>query len=111
GRFAEAYKTLESTTCNCRTIADIHEEAQDAAGAERAMLSCPNPADVSAGMAELAKRSAARGDIQEALKFADSVHVTGARFEEGYLAPALRDIGRAWSKKDRNNALEWARSR
>lgn len=111
GRFAEAYKTLESTNCNCRTIAYIHEEAQDAAGAERAMRSCPNPADVSAGMAELAKRSAARGDIQEALKFADSVHVTGARFEEGHLAPALRDIGRAWGKKDGNNALEWARSR
>jgi hypothetical protein len=111
GRFAEAYKLLEGTNCDCRSVAYIHEEARDATGAERAMRSCPNPADVSAGMTELAKRSAAKGEVQDALKFADAVHVTGAKFEEGYLAPALRDIGRAWSNKDGNRALEWARSR
>jgi hypothetical protein len=111
GRFTEAYKLLEGTNCDCRSVAYIHEEARDATGAERAMRSCPNPADVSAGMAELAKRSAAKGEVQDALKFADAVHVTGANFEEGYLAPALRDIGRAWSNKDGNRALEWARSR
>jgi hypothetical protein len=111
GRFAEAHKRLESANCDCRTVSYIREEARDATGAERAMRSCPNPADVSAGMAELAKRSAAKGEVQDALKFADAVHVTGAKFEEGYLAPALRDIGRAWSNKDGNRALEWARSR
>jgi tetratricopeptide (TPR) repeat protein len=112
GRFAEAYKRLEGTNCNCRSVAYIHEEARDAVGAERAMRSCPNPTDVSAGMAELAKRSAARGEVQDALKFADAARVTGAKFEEEYLAPALRDVGRAWAKEgDLTSALEWARSR
>jgi hypothetical protein len=112
GRYADALQKLQTKNCDCRTVAYIHEAAHDADGAERAMRSCPNQANVSAGMAELAKRSAARGDISEALKFADSVHITRASFEEGYLAPVLRDIARAWGKKEGpSTVLKWARSR
>lgn len=111
GKFNESLRRLEGTNCDCRTVAYIHEKGGDTGGAEQAMRSCPNSADVSAGMAELAKRSAAKGDITAALKFAESVHVTGADFEEGYLAPTLRDIARSWVKKDMNAALKWSEAR
>jgi hypothetical protein len=61
-------------------------------------------------MAELATKFAAKGDLGTALRFANAVHVTGADFEEGYLAPALRDIARNWAPRDRKAALKWAES-
>jgi hypothetical protein len=111
GKYNDAVKRLDGSKCDCRTVAYIHERGGNPAAAEHSMRSCPNPADVSAGMAELAKESAAKGDIGAALRFADGVHVTGADFEEGYLAPALRDIGRSWASKDRKAALKWAESK
>jgi hypothetical protein len=106
-----ALHTLVGAKCECKSAAYIHERAGDAAGAALAVRSCENPSDVSAGMAELAKRSAESGDIPSALSFASSVDVAGAyRFEE-YLAPALREIARYWALKDRTAALEWAESR
>jgi hypothetical protein len=50
--------------------------------------------------------------LSRTLMFADSVQVTGAPFEGGYLAPALRDSGRAWGRTgDKAAALSWTRSR
>ena len=111
GNYDDALKWLNGAKCDCRTVAFIHERGGNATAAEYSMRSCPNPADVSAGMAELAKELAAKGDIGAALRFADGVHVTGADFEEGYRAPALRDIARNWASKDRKAALKWAESK
>ena len=98
GKYADAYSALETAKCDCRTVAYIHQAAGDPTGAAQAMRGCPNLADVSAGMAGLAKKAAERGNMSDALIFAESVQVSGASYEEGYLAPTLRDIGQAWAK-------------
>jgi hypothetical protein len=103
-----ALRTLARTNCQCITVANIHQHIRDTPGAELALRNCENPADLSAGMAELAKRSAQSGDIPTALRLADGVRVTGAYFEEGYLADALRVIARNWASKDRTAAIKWA---
>jgi hypothetical protein len=109
GKYADGYNVHRTAKCDCRDLAYIYQAAGDPTSAATAMRSCPNLADVSAGMAGLAKIAAQRGNVSEALSFADLVHVSGASFEEGYLAPALRDIGRAWGSSA--DALNWARSR
>lgn len=115
GRYTDAYKKIEGNKCNCMTAAAIYAEARDAVNAERAMRTCtdPNQSDISAAMAGLAKRFAANGDIVAALKFVDAAHIPGAYEDgEGYVGPALRDIARAWSRKDgATSVLKWARSR
>ena len=111
GRYADAYKTLGATKCACDTVAYVHHLAGHVTEAARAMRTCENPADVSAGMGHLAEMSAQRGDIANALSFAESVIIRGTDFEEGYLASALREIGRAWGKKNLIQAAQWARSR
>jgi hypothetical protein len=112
GNYAEANEKVRVGHCDCRTVAGIHVEEHDPDGADRAIRACPSTADMSAGMAGLATRYASRGEIAEALRFADSVRVAGDPWEEGYLAPTLRDIGLAWGKKGNpRSALRWARSR
>lgn len=109
---ADAYRDIESGDCDCKIMSYVHLLAGDPDGASRAMRSCPTLAEISMGMAELAKQAADRGDISRALKFADSVHVSGATYEEGYLAPALREIAREWGKTgDFVALLKWSRSR
>lgn len=111
-RYSEAYQKIPAAKCNCRLAASILQEAGDPEGAFQAMHACPSLADVSSGMAELATRSAKMGRIPDAPRFAESVHVSGASFEEGYLAPALREISREWAKSgDLASVLKWARSR
>jgi hypothetical protein len=73
--------------------------------------SCTYSPNVSSGMAELATRAASKGDIEAALRFASAVHVSGADYEEGYLAPVLRDIARSWASRDQLAAFKWAKSR
>lgn len=112
GMYADAYEELRTKSCHCNVAAYVYEEADDLAGAERAFRSCADSSDISYGMSELASKYAARGEISQALRCADLVHVTGASFEEGYLAPVLRDISRAWGKKEaQRTVLKWARSR
>jgi hypothetical protein len=112
GRYTDAYAKLRARNCDCKTVASIHEEANDADGAERAVRGCLGPADISVEFAALATRSAARGDISGALRFADKVRISDGPFVEGYLAEALRDIGRGWGKKEGpQSAVRWARLR
>jgi len=111
GNLAEDLKRLNAANCDCKTVAYIHEKSGDLLGAEKAMQACVNPVEVSAGMAELAMRSAAKGNIDAALKFSEAVHVPGAEFEEHYLTPVFRAIGRNWALKDRTAALRWAEAR
>ena len=92
-------------------VAFVREQRGDLESAARAIQSCTYSANVSSGMAELATRAASKGDVEAALRFASAVHVTGADYEEGYLAPALRDIARSWVSKDQQAALTWAQSR
>lgn len=110
GNSEGALRALEKANCQCKTLAYIHQHIGDIQGAELALRNCDNPADLSAGMAELAKRSAQSGDIPTALRLAGRVHVTGAYFEEEYLADAFRYIGRNWGGKDRTAAIKWAES-
>jgi len=72
---ADAYKDIESGECDCKIVSSVHLLAGDPEGASQAMRSCPTLAEISMGMAELAKQSAERGDVSHGLKFADSVHV------------------------------------
>ena len=111
GDFIEDLKRLDGANCDCKTVAYVHEKCGDLVGAERAIRTCPNPMDVSTGMAELAMRTAAKGNIEAALKLADTTHVTGAEFEEHYLGLALRAIASNWAHKDRTAALRWAEER
>jgi tetratricopeptide (TPR) repeat protein len=111
GKFASASGRLEGATCDCTVVAFVREQSGDLESAARAVQSCTISANVSSGMAELATRAASKGDIQAALRFASAVHVSGADYEEGYLAPVLRDIARSWVSKDQKAALKWAKSR
>ena len=111
GNAGAAYDKLAGKKCSCTAVANIYDQLGDAPKAERALRSCPNPADTSYGMAELAKKAAGRGNITVALQLASSVHVTGAYFEEGYLAPVYRDIAHAWvASGSPTPVLRWARS-
>ena len=111
GRYASALREIEASNCDCVVVAFVREQSGDLESAARAVLSCSNSANVSSGMAELATRAASKGDIQAALRFASSIHVSGADYEEGYLAPVQRDIARSWASKDQRGALKWAKSR
>ena len=113
-KYTEASKTFQANRCECGFVASVYGEARDVGGAEAALHNCsPNPSDVSAAAAELAKKFAQSGDIAAALKFAEAVHVPGADEDgEGYLAPALREVAHAWVKKEgADTVLKWARSR
>lgn len=115
GKSDDALRRLNQNSCDCLTAYYVLEQSgrfEDASAALRRCATDPMYSqNVSPGMAELASLAAARGDTRLALKFADAVHVTGEEYEEGYLAPALRDIGRSWAMKDPQAALRWAKSR
>jgi hypothetical protein len=111
GDYPEAIKIIQSKSCECNGDEYVYIYAHDPANAERAARACSNPGDVSYRMAELAKISAGQGEVAQALKFAGFIRVSGASYEEGYLAPALREIAEAWVTKDGpDQALNWARS-
>jgi hypothetical protein len=86
-------------------------QAGDIQGAVACIEAEKNPADVSADFAQLAKKAAEGGNLKSALLLAEKVHVTGARYEEGYLVGALPSIGKLWAKMNPEEATAWARSR
>ncbi|MGO9271298.1 MAG: tetratricopeptide repeat protein [Terriglobia bacterium] len=115
GMLADAYRIIQDTKCDCVTVAIVHANGRDVDGAERAMRACTdtNPSDLSAYMIDVAEEFATNGDVPAALKFADAARIPDA-FEGGvgYIAPALRDIAHAWTKKEGTVAvLKWARAR
>jgi len=97
----------------CRVIAEEQYKAGDIDGAIARVRSEPNPSDQSAGFADLAKLAAKNGDVTHALRFAELVRVPGSHQDgEGYLAPTLREVTRAWAKSGKSyEAYRWARSR
>jgi tetratricopeptide (TPR) repeat protein len=97
----------------CRVIAEEQYRAGDIDGAIARTRSEPNPSDQSAGFADLAKLAAKNGDVTHARRFVELVRVPGAHQEgEGYLAPALREVTRAWAKTGKSyEAYRWARAR
>ena len=100
----------DDPACALRGISMQQVLRGDIEGAMKTIHVAPNLADVSAGTAELAQELAKRGDFASAKKLADKVKVTGADYEQGYLAPVLRAIARAQAKTgDISGALEWAK--
>ncbi len=71
----------------------------------------PNPADVSANFAHLAREAAELGNLDATLKLAAKVRVTGAEYEDAYLMETLGPIGKLWGTKDADAAVKWATNR
>ena len=86
-------------------------QAGDIQGAVTCIEARKNPADVSADFARLAQEAADGGDLKAALLLAEKVHITGARYEDGYLVGALPSIGKRWAKTNPEEATAWARNR
>jgi|SRR5579862_4239008 len=111
GKYAGAVAEIERANCECRSAGWACLEAGDPIRAKNSMAGCSSQADSISGLADLAKAFAKLENFQAAL---DSIQLADSqsRFYEGYIAPALRDIGREWRKRDRGVVvLNWARSR
>ena len=105
-----AKKMGDRKACALIAIASRQVDAGDPEGALNTIQLNPNPADISSAKAELASQLAKRGDIDTARRFAEEVLITGAHYEEGYRAPALREIARAQANSGKvTDALVWAR--
>jgi hypothetical protein len=108
--FAEADQLAKD---GCRVIAEERYKAGDFDGAITRIRTEPNPSDQSIGFADLSKLAAQNGNVTHALRFAELIRIPAAHHEgEGYLAPALREVARAWAKSGKSyEAYRWARSR
>jgi hypothetical protein len=111
-KFKEAYDLAITEDCE-EGVAIEQYKSGDFQGALGGIKHRPNPSDQSSSLASLAEVSAKTGDIRNAIRFAELVSVPGAYENgEGYLAPALREIGRAWAKSGMvKEGYSWARSR
>jgi len=86
-------------------------QAEKVAEAASCVEARSNPADVAADLARLAERAADLGNLDAALTFANNSHLSGTKWEDGYIVQALGSIGRRWVTIDSCAASKWAKSR
>ena len=109
GKFADAYRAIEDTTCWISDVA-IKQYPSDPVAAENALLKSSNREDMTFGMAGFATAAARKGDVEGALRFLTAAQVAGA---PDWIRPTVvRDVAWAWTiKEGPRSALRWARSR
>lgn len=109
GKFAEAWALFDKNNCRNSSFIAVNEYATNPAKAEGELLKRGDKVELTTGLSEMAKSSAKRGDVSNALHLVD----TGRRAtgDRNFCLDCIRLIGWARALKGQpKESLRWARS-